>query len=75
MKDDEGQNLSQDVEPWPPASDERALAQITKWMEDAARSADVTVDNLIAETLIARAEIVGEGFGDHLGDASEGQSG
>jgi len=73
MKDEEGQNLSQDV--GTPASDERALARVTRRMEDAARRAGVTVDELVAATLIARAEIVGEEFGDHLGDAGEGQPG
>lgn len=75
MKDREGQNLSQDVARRSPVSDERALARVTRRMEDAAQRAGVTVDELIAETLIARAEIVGEEFGEHLGDASEGQPG
>lgn len=75
MTREQGQNLSQDVAQRPPASDEHALAQITKRMEDAARGADVSVMDLMAETLIVRAEIVGEEFGDHLGGVSEGQPG
>ena len=75
MKDKEGQNLSLGAARRSPASDERALARVTRRMEDAARRAGVTVDELIAETLIARAEIVGEEFGEHLGDTNEGQLG
>jgi hypothetical protein len=75
MEDREGQNLNQDAVRRPPASDGCALALVTRRMEDAARRADVTVDDLIAETLIAQAEMVGAEFGDHLGDASEGHSG
>jgi len=68
MKDKEGQHLSRGVARWPAASGERELARVTRRMEDAARRAGVSVDELIAETLIARAEIVGEEFGDCLGD-------
>jgi len=60
----QGQSSTQGGSRWPPASDEHLLAQITKRMEDAASGAGVGVDELMAETLIARAEIVRAEFGE-----------